>query len=318
MFGVFRKPEPIRERGVQSASEKRGLVKVKESYEKIRKIGQGGQGSVWIVKRKSDKKILVRKEQKDFLMHGDIPCEMHLFEHVLTKHPSIIKFHHANYTQDTGSLVLYFEHCQGGDLSKFIPREGARGVSEAFMWHVFIQLADALAFLHYGWNRFAKDHKPPRQWKRIVHADIKPENVFLRRKLTADNPVPDIVLGDFGLATLDEVSYGGGTYLWIGPEIPKMTKQNDVWAVGSIIHALAYGQGPVSRPPRDWPKGEDAELRWSMHPGARQPKQLTTAYSSALNRNMMDCLAIDPKRRINSRDLLENLLAQRPATSRKH
>lgn len=311
-----KKRPPIKEHGVRGISEKHGSVLVTDFYEQVQKIGEGGQGKIWIVKRKSDKKVLVRKEQKRFDMHGDIPCEMHIFENVLTTHPRIIEFDHANYISANGSLVLYFEHCQGGDLNQYIPKGGASGVSENFIWRVFIQLADALAFLHYGSTCFAKDAKAakaaPRDWMRIIHRDIKPANVFLRYKVTSRNSTPEVVLGDFGLATLNEKTYGGGTDEWIGPEIPLMTKQNDVWGVGAIIHALAHGKGPVSWPPRTWPKGRKAEDSWYRDPKARRPMQLPTAYSSALNRNMMDCLVMDPRNRINSQQLVKNLEVERP------
>lgn len=312
-----RNHKAIQERGVSGSSEKYGSTLIRDSYDQLQKIGEGGQGRVWVVKRKSDKRILVRKEQKRFDMHGSIPCEMHIFENVLTTHPRIIEFDHANYMSANGSLVLYFEHCQGGDLGQLIPRGGASGLSEKLLWRVFSQLADALAFLHYGYNGFAKYPEiPPRNWRRIIHRDIKPGNVFLRYKLTSRNPVPEVVLGDFGLATLDEVTYGGGTDEWIGPEIPLMTKQNDVWGVGAIIHALAHGKGPVSWPPKDWPRGREAEDKWYKHPKSRNPKELPMAYSSALNRNMLDCLVMDPKRRINSLQLVKNMAAERPKARR--
>lgn len=312
----------IRERGVCAPSEKYSTYKIKDTYEQLSKIGEGGQGKLWIVKRKRDKKILVRKEQNRFEMHSSgIPSEMHIFENILTSHPRIIEFDHANYISDNGadhgSLVLYFEHCQGGDLSEYTPRAGNSGVSEKFLWQCFVQLADAIAFLHYGYNRFAKNpDTPPRNWRRIVHCDIKPANVFLRRKLTKNNPVPDIVLGDFGLATLTLETYGGGTDEWIGPEIPLMTKQNDVWGVGAVVHALAHGKGPVSRPPKDWPSGKDGTKKWYTHPKARQPKELPMTYSSEINRNMMDCLIKDHRKRVNSLQLVKNLVAERPRPKR--
>ena len=314
VFGISSKNRnAIQERGVSGSSGYSDSALIKDSYEPKKKIGEGGQGSVWIVKRKSDKKTLVRKEQKKFDMHGSIPSEMHIFEDVLTTHPRILEFDHANYMSASGSLVLYFEHCQGGDLAQLIPKGGAAGVPETLLWRLFSQLAEAVAFLHYGYNYYAKyPESPPRNWRRIVHRDIKPANVFLRYKLTSRNPVPEVVLGDFGLATLTEVTHGGGTDEWIGPEIPLQTKQNDVWGVGAIIHALAHGKGPVSWPPRDWPRGRKAEDDWYKHPKSRKPKELPMAYSSALNRNMLDCLVMDPKRRISSLQLVKNMAAEQP------
>ena len=316
MFRAKRKDvQHIKERAVGSPSARHGSVRIKESYEEIRKIGEGGQGKLWIVERKSDRKRLVRKEQKTYHMYGSVPSEMYIFENVLTPHPRIIDFDHASYMNANGTLVLYFEHCKGGDLHQYIPRGGGRGVSEQFLWRVFIQIADALAFLHYGYNRSAKDpNTPPRKWRRVVHRDIKPENIFLRHKLTSSNPDPELVLGDFGLATLNqETADGCGTHEWCGPEFPVMAKENDVWALGGIIHALAHGRGPVPNTPRDWPL---SGREWRTYPGARQPKNLPQTYSSALNRNMMDCLEMDPRYRITSLQLVKNLVATRPKARR--
>lgn len=290
---------------------------IKDKYDQLAQIGEGGQGKVWIVKRVRDKKVLVRKEQRKFYMHSSgIPVEQYIFQDVLTPHPSILGFDHANFLHgDHGrepSLVMYFEHCKGGDLSKFQPRNGDKGPPEAFLWHVFLQLADAIAFLHYGYNRFSsRPEDPPHGWRRIVHCDIKPGNVFLRR-VTKKNDVPEIVLGDFGLATLKETTRGGGTDEWIGPEIPVMTKENDVWGVGAIIHALAHGKGPVSNPPRDWPRGRDGADRWYKDPRARRPRELPKGYSDALNRNMMDCLVKDRGKRVSSKQLVRNLVKEMP------
>ena len=313
------KGAPVRERRVRGSLNRAETTKtkVKETYEEIRKLGEGGQGKLWIVKRKSDMKILVRKDQKRFSMFGSLPTEVHIFEKILTHHPRIIEFDHANYIEANGTLVLYFEHCRGGDLHDYLPRRGEKGMSERFLWQCFVQLADAIAFLHYGYNRFSKHpDDPPRGWARVIHRDIKPENVFLRRKITSSDPVPEVVLGDFGLATLQSESYGSGTAEWMAPEVPIVTKEGDVWGVGAIIHALAHGRGPVPSPPRDWPGGRLAEDRWYADPQARRPKQLPSAYSSALNHNMMNCLVKDPSKRVNTRDLIDDLVAERPRPRR--
>ena len=282
--------------------------KKQQSYEVVKKLHEGGQGKVVVVKRKSDKKLLVRKEQRVYSMFGDMPCEMHILEKVLTHHPRIVEFEGGNYLKPNNELVLYFEYCQGGDLYDYMPRQGERGASEGFIWDCFIQLAEATAFLHYGYRSWAKDpYTPPRGWCRVIHRDIKPDNVFLRHDITSRDPVPSIVLGDFGLATLMSETYGAGTKEWIGPEIPLCSKEGDVWGVGATIHALAHGRGPVPPAPRGW-----SDSKWRSSPQARQPRELPVEYSSALNRNMMDCLRIDPDKRVNSEDLLKNLKAERP------
>lgn len=314
-MGFFGRANSTRKQGPSFA--RNDTWNFRDSYDVIKTLGSGGQGKLCVVKRKSDKKVLVRKEQKEFSMHGSTPREMYLFEHVLTYHPSIIQYDHGNYINTRKDLILYFELCKGGDLHEQLPREGESGRSEKFIWRCFIQLADAIAFLHYGYNRFADSpYTPPRGWQRIVHRDLKPANVFLRRQLTSKNPFPEVVLGDFGLATLNDVSHSGGTDEWIGPEIPTLTKENDVWGVGAIVHALAHGVGPVAKPPRGWPKDKAGKDAWYTDPKARIPRPLPKKYSSTLNENMMDCLVMDKKNRISSLDLLDNLVKEGPKGTR--
>ena len=128
--------------------------------------------------------------------------------------------------------------------------------------------------------------------------------------------MPEIVLGDFGLATMMYETSGSGTPRWMAPEIPLATPKGDVWGIGACIHALAHGRGPVPSPPSHWPRGKDAEREWERRPSARQPKQLSTYYSSALNRNMMDCLEMEMNRRVDSDELLKHLVAERPRPRR--
>lgn len=314
LFGHSRKTDArvvvIKQVSVRRAVSGRPSGKPKTRYEQIRLIGEGGQGKTWLMKRIVDGKLLVRKEQLSFVKHDGIPYEMYLFEQVMTPHPRVVGFDHASYSAEARSLSMYFEYGRGGDLDQFI--DGGHRVSESFMWQIFIQLADALAFLHYGINRFIRDRNPPRSWRRIVHRDIKPENVFLLTKYDGGPRFPDLVLGDFGVATLEEVTTDCGTDLWIGPEIPTMTAKGDVWGLGAIIHALAHGEGPIGAPPKGWPRGRAAEDRWLRDPGARRPRRLPQTYSSALNNNVMDCLTKDMNGRVSSRRLLENLLKDQP------
>ena len=241
-LGLTKKRHPTHDRVAHGSPQKERSKTNPESYEEVKKLMDGGQGKVCVVKRKSDKKLLVRKEQKHYYLYQGSPFEMHILEKVLTKHPRIVEFESGNYMKANNNLVMYFEYCKGGDLGDYIPRSGEKGVSETFMWDCFIQLAEAVAFLHYGYRSFAKDpDTPPRGWCRVTHRDIKPHNVFLRYELTSKHPVPDIVLGDFGLATLKYESYDAGTREWMPPEIPLCTPQGDVWGVGATIHALAHG-----------------------------------------------------------------------------
>ena len=206
-------------------------------------------------------------------------------------------------------LVLYFEFCAGGDLSDFVSHKRN---SEYFIWSVFLQLAEALAFLLYGDNRRAKSpDTPPAGWEPVLHLDVKPANIFLRRRPSSRDPYPDVVLGDFGLATVHSVARDCGTWEWIGPEIGqnRLTAKSDVWGLGAVIHTLAHGYGPVDPPPRSW-RGESED--WYDLPSARHVRPMPPRYSDKLNDNLIDCLAKSPSNRVSSDRLVRHLLEDRP------
>ena len=259
---------------------------------------------------------MVRKTQRDFGMDGNRPREVRILKDILPRHQRINRLVNHAFTPASllgnRSLVLYFEYYSGGDLSRYISVHNRP--SELFIWRIFIQLADALALLHYGYDRYARDPDSiPRGWRRVVHRDIKPENVFLRYIPSTHHPTPNVVLGDFGTATLNESTSETGTAEWKGPEIPLSTAKGDVWGLGAIIHALAHGQGPVDPvPPSDWPMGAAARNTWRTSPRARRPRQLSTRYSDALNRNMMQALELDPNKRVSSRVLVQRLAQDLP------
>ena len=144
-------------------------------------------------------------------------------------------------------------------------------------------------------------------WKPVVHGDIKPKNIFLPKRFNARDECAPLVVADFGSATLDPRTMGGGTPRWHGPEYPSITAKADVWGLGAIIHWLCHGKSPADSPR---PKGISA-MKWKRMPESKQPQTLRTAYSEELNRSMMDCLRSRPEDRINSVDLVSHVVSGR-------
>ena len=285
----YREPEPIREKSVKIHANYKGK-QVQDSYDIIRTIGEGGQGKTELVRRVADRKTLIRKEQKRFKMHESkaLPLESYIFEHVLEPHPGIVLFDHSSYVRPcasdrSGSLVLYFEHCEGGDLDSYIDTKVL--VPEKWIWKVFVQLAEALAYMHYGLSQLHPNRDPPKAWPRVIHRDIKPANVFLQQRVTKSNPYPDVVLGDFGLATIRKYSnLPCGTETWIPPEFPIWSAKGDVWALGTTIYALAQGR----------PMGS-----------SRTRSSLPSFYGRDLSDDIAQCLRTDPRDRVASLDLVD-------------
>ena len=71
-------------------------------------------------------------------------------------------------------------------------------IPESFVWHVFHSLANALYFFRYGTND-TTSIEVGLAWDRIVHGDLKPENVLMTSSDPSDHMLyPCLKVIDFG------------------------------------------------------------------------------------------------------------------------
>jgi serine/threonine protein kinase len=175
----------------------------------------------------------------------------------------------ANYVCDGKEWAMLLEYCEGGNLTQckngYLRQQ--RAVPEMLIWKYFFQIAEALAFLHWGYG--TEDFDPSNPYARdysFVHRDLKPCNILRTATKTAPcsppspkDPYPDIKLCDFGMSSkLSGKQYNeartGGSEFWQPPEQcqpPNLAgPAQDMWALGAIIHYLALGE-----PPCDGSKG---------------------------------------------------------------
>ena len=268
-----------------------------ETYKQVGHVGSGGFGNCFLLQKRSDPSLVVCKVQKRSKDISQEPLEVEILRDIICDHPRIVRLHEA--ITHTHNMQLYFDYYPGGDLFNIIARyhEMQEAMPEKFIWHVFLQLSEGLAYIHHGYDR--RVNVPVLSWEPIIHGDIKPENVFLGPPTADTHGYPSIVLGDFGLATIHQRPVPG-TWMWQPPELPMSSKKADCWALGSVIHALAHGRPPLG--PR--PKGMDPHdfHRW---PAARQPTSLLGAYSTELHDLVIHgALQFDPETRYSSLELL--------------
>jgi NIMA (never in mitosis gene a)-related kinase len=236
-----------------------------------RQLQKGSEGYVQQWTHKPSRAIIAVKVIK---RRPAIPNEVEILQD-LPPHPSIIQYlgyYDAQPSPNESSILL--EYCPQGDMFFVRNRSYDTKVdpfSEAFMWAVYSQLVQALAFLHEGvdfQNPMGRDY-----WKPIAHRDIKVENVMVKSLGSkADWSDIELKLGDFGAAGYHDASnpnprgYFGTPYNW-PPEVTLenlcLSPESDVWGVAAIIHELAHGFGPIMNPSltgRKWYADHHAEI----------------------------------------------------------
>ena len=270
----------------------------------IRRIGEGAQGRATLVEHRMTGQLAVRKKAEDYdLLDHDMPSEPYILQRILPRSSNIVRMIHyemGGNSMGSEDLILWFEYCPGGDLQHAVEALGQ--LSDDFVWHCFIQIARALDTIHN-----CGSHP-------VVHRDIKPDNIFLETTYRHHAPWPNLKIGDFGTAVLEENTAGIHVPCWQGPEIPRLTSAGDIWGLGAIIHWLCHGRPPIRPRPSAFP---GSAKDWESLPEARKVVPLPRLYSSKLNDYMLDCLEWDPSYRISSRMLVDGLERDRPRPRRR-
>ncbi|XP_077135601.1 serine/threonine-protein kinase Nek1 isoform X2 [Ranitomeya variabilis] len=193
-------------------------------YVRVSKIGEGSFGKAILVKAKEDGRQYVIKEISISKMSNKERAESRREVAVLgnMKHPNIVQYRES--FEESGCLYIVMDYCEGGDLFKRINAQKGVLFSEDQILDWFVQLCLALKHVH--------DRK-------ILHRDIKSQNIFLTKSGT-------IQLGDFGIArvlnsTIELARTCIGTPYYLSPEICENRPYNnksDIWALGCVLYEM--------------------------------------------------------------------------------
>lgn len=179
-----------------------------DDWRPVRKIGKGAQGEATLMKRISDGEFMVEKRVKIYSMVDGILVEAAILQDILPSNRRIIELMDFSFepsSRDEPDLLECFEFCRGGDLQHGVTQSGRP--SEDFIWHCFIQIAEALDVLHNAGSRV------------VIHRDVKPNNIFLAQKYHHEAPWPNLKLGDFGAAVFQELTEDWLEPCWQPPEL---------------------------------------------------------------------------------------------------
>ncbi|MCJ1477841.1 hypothetical protein MMC13_006514 [Lambiella insularis] len=150
---------------------------------------------------------------------------------------------------------LYMDFCEMGSLNDTLEKYASQGriINEAFAWHTFKELANALGYIQYGILDVVSGacNVLDPNWTRIIHRDIYPRNIFLKR--LAHQRVR-VVLGDFGCSVrvsssmedLDPTPYNWNHPQWAPPE-RQFGLPSDIFCIGAVIQEMCRLDGPARR-----------------------------------------------------------------------
>ena len=140
-----------------------------EAYQRIKSLGEGSYGRVFLARRKADGKLvcvkamslgaLSPKERESCRNEAKLMRSM--------AHPNICTFFESFVANRGATLCIAMAFCDGGDLANTIERGPIRGgprftERRVLLW--FAQLALGLQYLHS---------------QRVLHRDIKAQNAFV-------------------------------------------------------------------------------------------------------------------------------------------
>ncbi|KAL5716777.1 non-specific serine/threonine protein kinase [Ranunculus cassubicifolius] len=198
------------------------------SYSKVVRARKKDTGNVYALKI-MDKKFITKENKTSYVKLERVVLDQ-------LDHPGIVRLFFT--FQDSFSLYMALESCEGGELFDQITRKGRLSEDEARFYAA--EVIDALEYIH-GVG--------------LIHRDIKPENLLL----TAEG---HIKIADFGsikpmkdseitflpsLASDEKACTFVGTAAYVPPEVLNSsppTFGNDMWALGCTLYQMLSGSSP--------------------------------------------------------------------------
>ena len=203
---------------------------ISERYRLEEKIGSGGMSSVY---RAFDP--MLERWVAIKLMHRDISHDPDQLERFRREARAVAQLNHPHVVtvidagEDDGAPYIVFEYVEGETLKDRIRRLGRLPVSEAVAYA--IEIGRALEAAHAS---------------RLVHRDVKPQNVLIDRDGRAK-------VTDFGIARsleaqgLTATGRVLGTTDYVSPEQAlghEVTGQSDIYSLGIVLYEMLTGETP--------------------------------------------------------------------------
>uniref|UniRef100_A0A183SLK6 Non-specific serine/threonine protein kinase n=1 Tax=Schistocephalus solidus TaxID=70667 RepID=A0A183SLK6_SCHSO len=247
-----------------------------EDFNVLKVIGKGGYGTVvfcffsftifiGVFGAKSYRKKILRNEEK----------------HCSHRHPFLVRLHYA--FQNRSNLYIVLEYCPGGELFRYLEREGFL-MEDAACFYIS-EIALAIGHLHsLG----------------IIYRDLKPENILLDK-------AGHVKLTDFGLSKEGACTTNTfcGTIEYMAPEIIRCAGHGravDWWSLGTLLFDMLSGGPPFSQEENKKATAEKILKSQVKFPPSFSPEAISL---------IRGLLRKDPKERLGAKNDVEEIKQQR-------
>ena len=209
-------------------------------YRLVRELGRGATGVVYLARDvELDRDVAIKLLHPHLAGTARADALARFFHEARVmaslRHPNVV----AVLDLDEASRRIVMELAAGGTLRDVQRERGPRTLRRAIERHG--QILSALAAAHR---------------RGIVHCDLKPANLMFRR--SSDLPGVEIMLGDFGVAHLPDVSGQAraaarpeavGTLAYMAPEQRRgqVTPATDIYASAVVLFEMFTGRTPWGR-----------------------------------------------------------------------
>ncbi|KAH8101267.1 Pkinase-domain-containing protein [Cristinia sonorae] len=253
----------------------------KQLYSKIRKVGQGASGHVYVAKTLTTGKKVAIKEMD---LSNQPRKELIVNEILVMKesqHPNIVNFLES-YLVRSNELWVVMEYMEGGALTDIIENNT---LEEDQISSICLETCKGLGHLHS---------------QSIIHRDIKSDNVLLDAQ-------GHVKITDFGFCAklTDQKSKRAtmvGTPYWMAPEVVKQKEYGakvDIWSLGIMAIEMIENEPPYLD---EEPLKALYLIATNGTPTLKKPEALSRELKGFLS----VCLCVDVKSRATAAELLEH------------